>query len=176
MLSNAYFLAKFRFDTAEKEPAKNLPIFATCANPNPRAERDAVLDAAVDADAHAVAGLGAGRAGAGRVDARADAGPEDPLEDGPELRHAVLQRTFFAEVAKCRLLPVTIFEKFWRARSRLYRSRILQRTSKYSFESSWRDLQDVHAFAPLQIKIIQLNFVKQFRTCLLYTSDAADEL
>ena len=33
MLSNAYFLAKFRFDTAENEPAKNLqklqifPIF-----------------------------------------------------------------------------------------------------------------------------------------------------
>ena len=26
MLSNAYFLAKFRFDTAEKEPAKNLLI------------------------------------------------------------------------------------------------------------------------------------------------------
>ena len=26
MLSNAYFLAKFRFDTAEKEPAKNLQI------------------------------------------------------------------------------------------------------------------------------------------------------
>ena len=37
MLSNAYFLAKFRFDTAENEPAKilqkfaNFPIFA---NPN----------------------------------------------------------------------------------------------------------------------------------------------
>ena len=27
MLSNAYFLAKFRFDTAENEPAKNLPNF-----------------------------------------------------------------------------------------------------------------------------------------------------
>ena len=39
MLSNAYFLAKFRFDTAENEPAKNLPIlpilnFANFANPN----------------------------------------------------------------------------------------------------------------------------------------------
>ena len=33
MLSNAYFLAKFRFDTAENEPAKifqNLPIFQMC--------------------------------------------------------------------------------------------------------------------------------------------------
>ena len=28
MQSNAYFLAKFRFDTAENEPAKNLPNFA----------------------------------------------------------------------------------------------------------------------------------------------------
>ena len=32
MLSNAYFLAKFRFDTAENEPAKNLPNFAKIAN------------------------------------------------------------------------------------------------------------------------------------------------
>ena len=38
MLSNAYFLAKFRFDTAENEPAKNLQKFAKFANfadPNP---------------------------------------------------------------------------------------------------------------------------------------------
>ena len=33
MLSNAYFLAKFRFDTAENEPAKNLQIFANFAPP-----------------------------------------------------------------------------------------------------------------------------------------------
>ena len=38
MLSNAYFLAKFRLDTAENEPAKNLqkfPKFANFADPNP---------------------------------------------------------------------------------------------------------------------------------------------
>ena len=48
MLSNAYFLAKFRFDTAENEPAKNklrnfvksaifaiFANFANFANPNP---------------------------------------------------------------------------------------------------------------------------------------------
>ena len=29
MLSSAYFLAKFRFDTAENEPAKNLQILQT---------------------------------------------------------------------------------------------------------------------------------------------------
>ena len=32
MLSNAYYLAKFRFDTAENEPTKNLPIFSNFAN------------------------------------------------------------------------------------------------------------------------------------------------
>ena len=31
MLSNAYFLAKFRFDTAENEPAKNLRILQNFA-------------------------------------------------------------------------------------------------------------------------------------------------
>ena len=42
MLSNAYFLAKFRFDTAENEPAKNLQNFANFpnfANPGPRTAR-----------------------------------------------------------------------------------------------------------------------------------------
>ena len=33
--------------------------------------------------------------------------------------------------------------------------------SKYSFESSWRDLQDIHAFAP-QTSIFQQNFVDFF--------------
>ena len=47
MLSNAYFLAKIRFDTAKNEPAKNwqfiykiwqihlIANFANLANPNP---------------------------------------------------------------------------------------------------------------------------------------------
>ena len=38
--------------------------------------------------------------------------------------------------------------KLYRARSLLYRRQILQK--KYSLESSWQDLQDVHAFAPLR--------------------------
>ena len=37
MLSNADFLAKFLFDTAENEPAKNLQNFANFANPNTEA-------------------------------------------------------------------------------------------------------------------------------------------
>ena len=36
MLSNAYFLAKFRFDTAENEPANFFAKFANFANPDPR--------------------------------------------------------------------------------------------------------------------------------------------
>ena len=32
MLSNAYFLTKFRYDTAENEPAKNLQKFANISN------------------------------------------------------------------------------------------------------------------------------------------------
>ena len=47
MLSNAYFLAKFRFDAAENEPAKNLQNFANFpnfANPNPQRDgRSAAL-------------------------------------------------------------------------------------------------------------------------------------
>ena len=42
MLSNAYFLAKFRFDTAENEPAKNLQKFAnfpSFADPTIAADR-----------------------------------------------------------------------------------------------------------------------------------------
>ena len=36
MLSNAYLLAKIRFDTAENEPAKNLPNFEKCIFEKPR--------------------------------------------------------------------------------------------------------------------------------------------
>ena len=47
MLSNAYFLAKFRFDTAENEPAKNLQNFAKFAKVR------AGADAACVGDQHA---------------------------------------------------------------------------------------------------------------------------
>ena len=43
-----------------------------------------------------------------------------------------------------------ITSKLWEARSRLYRRRRLQVNTKYSLESFWRDLQDLHAFAPLR--------------------------
>ena len=45
MLSNAYFLAKFRFDTAEKEPAKNLLIFPILLTLIPNPSRSAGIGA-----------------------------------------------------------------------------------------------------------------------------------
>ena len=58
MLSNAYFLAKIRFDTAENEPAKNLQNFAKFANfadPNPleRIAADSARAPAMDTGAQA---------------------------------------------------------------------------------------------------------------------------
>ena len=50
MLSNAYFLAKFRFDTAENEPAKDLQNFANFpnfANPKVQAKEWAHADALI---------------------------------------------------------------------------------------------------------------------------------
>ena len=49
MLSNAYFLAKFHFDTAENEPAKSLQNFANFPNfakTNQAAELRAAAEAA----------------------------------------------------------------------------------------------------------------------------------
>ena len=43
MLSNAYFLAKFRFDTAENEPAKNLQNFQNYVNASIPKEKTGVL-------------------------------------------------------------------------------------------------------------------------------------
>ena len=58
------------------------------------------------------------------------------------------------------------FGKLWEARSRLYRSRILQVHTKYSFESSWRDLQDWHAFAPLRTQTFNV-----FALVYIFVSD-----
>ena len=55
MLSNAYFLAKFRFDTTENEPAKKLQNFANFADPNPLTDPIAqVPDRMQPAHPHAV--------------------------------------------------------------------------------------------------------------------------
>ena len=55
MLSNAYFLAEFRFDTAENEPVKNLQKFAnfpnfakSCGSAQPCLQVDKLLNEAQD--------------------------------------------------------------------------------------------------------------------------------
>ena len=120
MLSNAYFLAKFRFDTAENEPAKNLPNFAkfaNFANPNPRSSaaarpeprsrgKDANLGVRPEGGRRRRAALADGRAG--------------------EAAGARLQRHLptiqFGKIHKfCQLLP-----NFRSARSQLYRNRFLK--------------------------------------------------
>ena len=79
MLSNAYFLAKIRFDTAENEPAKKMQNFANFpnfANPNPRCAEEPPAD---------LAGTLAGRAP--RVGAR---GAHRHLPDALALRESSL--------------------------------------------------------------------------------------
>ena len=50
MLSNASFLAKFRFDTAENEPAKSLQnSFKICQKRYPAIARDAFRQATAEA-------------------------------------------------------------------------------------------------------------------------------
>ena len=69
MLSNAYFLAKFRFDTAENEPAKILQKFAKFANfadPNPLTLRSCTFPSAREGAPRRAASPGPARPGAQR--------------------------------------------------------------------------------------------------------------
>ena len=72
MLSNEYFVAKFRFDTAENEPAINLQKFANFANLNPltvtQAAADGVLGGGVVGEELGVVGLLGGPSGRRRVE------------------------------------------------------------------------------------------------------------
>ena len=54
MLSNAYFLAKFRFDTAENEPAKNFAKFANFVDPNPLIRVQLIRRRSAEAHPHRV--------------------------------------------------------------------------------------------------------------------------
>ena len=83
MLSNAYFLAKFRFDTAENEPAKKLQNFANFAT-------------LVDLQAQATGAKAAGRARGGHEvrerERRVRVGVELPLRVAHALVHEGLLR------------------------------------------------------------------------------------
>ena len=78
MLSNAYFLAKFRFDTAENEPAKNSQTFCKIEG---RAGRVSVVTRSMSGGASSTAllgrlrrrGAGRGRQGGEAPDGHADA-------------------------------------------------------------------------------------------------------
>ena len=101
MLSNAYFLANFRFDTAENEPAKNLQkllIFPILLTLTPYPEGPDL---------------------AARVSLRPSAASS---------RASMPSTPSFAAVSKigkfCKMFAK--FANFWRARSRLYQNEILQ--------------------------------------------------
>ena len=71
MLSNAYFLAKFRLDTAEKEPAKNLQNSANFANSYeascPHSGAGGLAQARATLAGHAGGVLAMAQLGAGRL-------------------------------------------------------------------------------------------------------------
>ena len=122
MLKNAYLLAKIGADTAENEQ-HFAEILPKTGNRHSNEARDAVAQA---------------------------------------LRHEndlVMVAAAYAAVDACnadaekaRQQNWQNFEKFWRARSRLYQNEILQENnnSKYAFDSIFQALQDLHTFAPLQ--------------------------
>ena len=124
MLSNAYFLPKFRFDRAENEPAKNLKIFEKIKNfpkkvchipsPRPQVRRHATL----------------------RSSSRASSTSPAPTTR-PRARSG-------AQKKGLRVTRYFIF--LLSARVRLYRQRSLQvNSARYSFFIIFRGLQDVHA-------------------------------
>ena len=60
-----------------------------------------------------------------------------------------------------------ITSKFWEARSRLYRSWFLQVNTKFSCQSSWRDLKDLYTFAPLRPQNVTKQVVRIFSKWIL---------
>ena len=108
MLSNAHFLAKFRFDTAENEPAKNLQNFQKmhfrkCTRP---AARPAARSAARSPAAWACR--------------------------TPAARRPTYGKEFFWTAYACKISRSSkmtfckLFANFWPARSRLYQNKMLQ--------------------------------------------------
>ena len=141
MLSNAYFLAKFRFGTAENEPTKNLQNFAKFDYQN--LQKDLVLKLLQERVRHL------------RARHRRDVGP-DPLaldlvreaNDGGLGALGVLdeRRLHLSCIfRKC------IFRKFCNFLAGSF-SAVSKRNfaRKYAFDSIFQALQDLHPFAPLQ--------------------------
>ena len=123
MLSNAYFLAKFRFDTAENKPAKKLQNFANFpnfANPNPLMSSAAATPERGPAErARASSGGGPWASRGARRDCVSCA--KCCFSRWPA-NLAALNRVRVSKFGKIS----KIFANFWRARSRLYQNESLQ--------------------------------------------------
>ena len=143
MLSNAYFLAKFRFDTAENEPAKNLQNlanFSNFANPNPSPlTPNPVLLSRRQRGRRRAARRGAagrhGRLGLGRGGRRRGGG-------GRQFSKIGTLRIFFKNLKfaiSCKILAGS----FSAVSKRIF-------AKKYAFDNIFQALQDLHLFAPLQ--------------------------
>ena len=130
MLSNAYFLAKFRFDTAENEPAKNLqnllifPILLTLT-PNPCQHRRARGVPCVQRNLRG-RGLQHAREGAPRVRRLAPRGRRGVGVRDPDQRLAVLlgcctdflELLLFRKMLHFGKIP-KIFGQIWRKSSNI---------------------------------------------------------
>ena len=110
MLSNAYFVAKFRFDTAENEPAKNLQILQIKMQKSP---------------SKLLAAPGLGLLPLLLLLAALLLG--EPRGLGPRrlLPRRLRYRRLFLRL-KMDVILEGIFANFWRARYRLYQNEILQ--------------------------------------------------
>ena len=137
MLSNAYFLAKFRFDAAENEPAKNLRNFAIIF-PN-------LLNLVVHVHVEQDLGVlveGPERHVPVRVGHR-DLREEALGADRPHVREAVGPK-----LVKLNLRILHFFCNFLAGPFSAVSKQNFAR--KYAFDSIFQALQDLHPFAPLQ--------------------------
>ena len=143
MLSNAYFLAKFRFDTDENEPAKNLQNFANFPNfANPNDGGDAGAERRVG---------DAARAGPQRQGPRGGAlagGPRGLDRPDEDRARQGLMGPSWGEGIGGRGSKIGKFCKFLAGSFSAVSKRNFAR--KYAFDSIFQALQDLHTSAPLQ--------------------------
>ena len=98
MLSNAYFLAKFRFDTAENEPAKNLQNFRKCIF------EKCIFEKCIFENAFS----------------------KNAFFEKCIFENCIFRKMHFSKNAIFENAFFENFANFWRARSRLYQNEILQ--------------------------------------------------
>ena len=129
MLSNAYFVAKFRFDTAENEPAKNLQNFRKMHFRKMQFRKMHLVHLERRSTAPVVRRRGASRCSARRR-------RPQPREDRPANLGAAFSKNAVSAGSG----------KLQRARSRLYRSQILQESMRLK---ALAEIYTMHSFAQL---------------------------